>query len=69
MCSCDSFDCRVFDGDVMSKVICINGNGYYLTTGKEYERIKVTYKYNFIRVKNDVGIIMDYPSRRFKELQ
>lgn len=51
----------------MNSVICIDGKNCNLTTGKKYEHIKASYKGNFIRVKNDVGIILDYPARKFRE--
>lgn len=51
----------------MTKIICKDGKGCYLTTGKEYELLKPIDKYNFVRVKNDLGIVIDYHLSRFKE--
>lgn len=48
------------------KVICTNGKGCYLTTDKEYELLKPIDKYNTVRVKNDLNIIIDYHLSRFK---
>jgi len=49
----------------MSVVICIEGDGCYLTEGKSYRIQRVGQ--GWVTVVNDIGRVAEYPLSYFKE--